>query len=144
MTTWWNSSTFRRTISWTGLRPRASIRVIVTHIFLARYHYPIVPGPDGVQMSDVVSECRTKEGLRWYLRSSWEMVAAFPSDAEKLDAVHAPVTGRMTPKYIEPEVYDGHYITYHRMAHDLHHRSTIIGYLNQLGISMDGRRIRPL
>jgi hypothetical protein len=40
--------------------------------------------------------------------------------------------------------YTGHYITYHRFAHDLHHRSTLIGYLSQLGVSLDGHRIRPL
>jgi uncharacterized damage-inducible protein DinB len=94
-------------------------------------------------MSDVVMDCRTREGLKKHLRSSWGMVAAFLSDTKKLDAVHEPLTW-LAPEYAEPEVYDGHYITYHRMAHDLHHRSTIIGYLNQLGISLDGHRIRPL
>jgi len=113
-------------------------------MILARYHDPIVPGWEGPHISEVVTDCRTKEGLKKHLRSSWEMVAAFLSDAEKLDAVHEPLTGGMAPEYIEPDVYDGHYISYHRMAHDLHHRSTIIGYLHQLGISLDGRRIRPL
>jgi hypothetical protein len=30
------------------------------------------------------------------------------------------------------------------LAHDLHHRSTIIGHMAQLGISLDGHRVRPL
>ena len=121
-----------------------STRVIVTHIILARYHNPIVPGRDAAQLSDVVMDCRTKEGLKRHLRSSWGMVAAFLSDAAQLDAVHEPLTGGPAPEYTEPDVYDGHYIAYHRMAHDLHHRSTIIGHMNQLGISLEGHRVRPL
>ena len=131
-------------LDWAPAPSEWSTRVIVTHIILARYHDPIVPGRDGAQMSDVVIDCRTKEGLKRHLRSSWEMVASFLSDADKLDAVHEPLTGGLAPEYVEPEVYDGHYIAYHRMAHDIHHRSTIIGHLNQLGVSLDGHRIRPL
>lgn len=130
-------------LDWSPAPTEWSIRVIVTHMILARYHNPIVPAPGGQQASDVVLECRTKGGLMRRLRSSWEMVVAFLSDPAKLDAVYEPLTAG-APEYIEPDVYDGHYVAYHRMAHDLHHRSTIIGYLNQLGISLQGRRIRPL
>ncbi len=130
-------------LDWSPAPIEWSIRVIVTHLILARYHHPIVPTQDGAQMSDVVMDCRTKEGLKRHLRSSWDMVAAFLCEPAKLDAVHEPLTAN-APEYIEPEVYDGHYIAYHRMAHDLHHRSTIVGYLGQLGMSLDGHRIRPL
>ena len=61
-----------------------SIRVITTHIILARYHDPIVPGRDGAQISDVVLDCRTKSGLKQHLRSSWDMVEAFLRDQAKL------------------------------------------------------------
>jgi len=131
-------------LDWAPEPTEWSTRVIVTHIILARYHDPIVPGRDGAQMSDVVLECRTRDGLKKHLRSSWEMVAAFLSDSGQLDATHEPLSGGLAPEYIEPEVYDGHYIAYHRMAHDLHHRSTIVGYLGKLGISLDGHRVRPL
>jgi len=131
-------------LDWAPEPTEWSTRVIVTHIILARYHNPIVPGREGAQMSDVVMDCRTKEGIKKHLRSSWEMVAAFLSNPELLDSRHEPLTGGLAPEYIEPEVYDGHYIAYHRMAHDLHHRSTIVGHLGKLGISLDGRRIRPL
>src|SRR5688572_2165340 len=75
-------------LDWSPAPSEWSMRVIVTHIILARYHDPIVPRPSGSQLSDVVMDCRTKEGLVKHLRSSWEMVAAFLSDPEKLDAVH--------------------------------------------------------
>jgi hypothetical protein len=131
-------------LDWSPAPREWSIRVIATHIILARHHNPIVPGRDGAQTSDVVLDCRTKEGIKRHLRTSWEMVATFLSDREQLDSVHEPLTGGPAPEYVEPEVYDGHYVAYHRMAHDLHHRSTIIGHLGQLGISLDGHRVRPL
>jgi uncharacterized damage-inducible protein DinB len=130
-------------LDWTPAPGEWSARVIITHIILARHHGPIVPALDGAGMQEVVLDCRTRDGIKKQLRSSWEMVAAFLSDAEKLDAEHEPLTAN-APEYNEPEVYDGHYVAYHRMAHDLHHRSTIIGHLNQLGISLDGHRVRPL
>jgi hypothetical protein len=132
-------------LDWAPAPGEWSARVIATHIILARYHNPIVPGRDGAgaEMSEVVMDCRTKEGIQKRLRTSWDMVAAFLSDAEKLDAVHEPLTAN-APEYNEPEVYDGHYVAYHRLAHDLHHRATIIGHMSQLGISLDGHRVRPL
>jgi len=130
-------------LDWSPAPSEWSIRVISTHIILARYHNPIVPGRDGAQMSDVVLDCRTKGGLKKHLRTSWEMVSTFLSDREKLDSVHEPLIAN-APEYIEPEVYDGHYVAYHRMAHDLHHRSTIIGHMGQLGVSLDGHLVRPL
>ena len=130
-------------LDWTPAPGEWSTRVILTHIILARYHDQIVPGREGAEISEVVMDCRTKEGLKKHLASSWQMVAEFLSDPAKLDATHEPLTAS-APEYIEPPVCDGHYIAYHRMAHDIHHRSTIIGHLNQLGISLDGPRVRPL
>jgi len=130
-------------LDWSPAPTEWSIKLITTHIILARYHYPIVPSEGGPQVQEVVMDCRTKEGLKKHLGLSWDMVAAFLSDEEKLNAVQEPLTAN-APEYEEPEVYDGHYVAYHRMAHDLHHRSTIIGYLGHLGISLDGRRVRPL
>ena len=130
-------------LDWSPAPGEWSTRVIATHIILARFHEPIVPLRDGAQMSEVIMDCRTKEGIKRRLASSWQMVAEFLSDESKLDAAHEPLVAN-APGYNEPEVNDGHYIAYHRMAHDLHHRSTIIGHMAQLGTSLDGHRVRPL
>lgn len=130
-------------LDWSPAANEWSIRVIVTHMILARYHDPIVPGQDTPDIQAVVLNCRTKDGLKRQLRASWEMVAAFLSDPARLDTVHEPLTAN-APEYNEPDVYDGHYVAFHRMAHDLHHRSTIIGHLGRLGISLEGHRVRPL
>jgi hypothetical protein len=156
------------TIDWTPREGEWSPRIILMHIIGARYHGPIESPEDMThhQGGGVIANCRTREGIKQELRTSWEMVARFLSDQAKLDAVYevggdsesgaerpAPPTlgsveraaAGMDLGYVdEPEQYTGHYIAYHRFAHDLHHRSTLIGYLSQLGVSLDGRRIRPL
>jgi len=130
-------------LDWSPAPNEWSIKLITTHIILARSHHVIVPSTDVDHVSNVILDCRTKEGLKRQLALSWDMMRAFLSDGEKLDALWQPPAGP-EPEYVDPEVYDGHYVAYHRMAHDLHHRSTIIGHLGQLGISLDGRRVRPL
>jgi len=91
---------------------------------------------DMARIGHVPVNCKTKEGLKQELRASWEMLARFLSDPAKLDATYNPY-GPVDLRYVdEPEAYTGHYIAYHRFAHDLHHRSTIIGYLAQLGVSL--------
>ena len=131
-------------LDWSPEPAEWSIKLITVHIILARWHHIIAPQPDGAQVAqEVIANCRTKEGLKHQLHLSWDVLEAFLSDQATLDAVHGPPAG-IEPEYIDPEVYDGHYVAYHRMAHDLHHRSTIIGHLGQLGISLDGHRVRPL
>ena len=93
-------------------------------------------------VSEIVATVGTKAGLQKALATSWELIARFVSDPAKLNAVYGPPGN--DPMYLDPEIYDGHYVAYHRFAHDLHHRSTIIGYLSDLGVSLDGRRVRPL
>jgi len=67
-------------LDWSPAPTEWSIKLISTHIILARYHYPIVPPEGGPQVQDVVMDCRKKEGLTKHLGLSWEMVAAFLSD----------------------------------------------------------------
>ena len=156
------------TIDWTPREGEWSARLILSHIIGARYNGPIPTSQDIAHYQDgsLYANCRTREGIKQEFRISWEMLAHFLSDEAKLDAVYKvpansesggdrrapPLLGSverakagMDLGYVDqPEQYTGHYIAYHRFAHDLHHRSTLIGYMSQLGVSLDGRRIRPL
>ncbi|MGH2632225.1 MAG: hypothetical protein ACRDG3_02340 [Tepidiformaceae bacterium] len=148
--------------------PRAGewpARVILFHLVSARYHGPIASPGDVAHMGSIWANCHTREGIEQELRVSWEMLARFLCDEDRLDAVYpggdvASPSGPPPPPLLgsveramagmdlgygdQPEHYTGHYIAYHRFAHDLHHRSTLIDYLSQLGVSLDGHRIRPL
>jgi hypothetical protein len=129
-------------LDWSPAPGEWSIKVITTHIILARSRHIVDPGANAARISATVADCQTKDGLQRQLRVSWETVASLLKDQARLDALYGPPEG--DPMYLDPEVYDGHYVAYHRMAHDLHHRSTIIGHMAQLGISLEGHRVRPL
>jgi hypothetical protein len=152
-------------LDWVPREGEWPARGIFAHLVAARYHGPIATPDDLAHMGVMWPQFRTPEGIKQELRVSWQMLARFLSDPAGLDMVHdAPVpdTHSQPPPpptlgsveralagmdlgYVDrPDEYTGHYIAYHRFAHDLHHRSTLTGYLSQLGMSLDGHRIRPL
>ena len=130
-------------LDWSPAPAEWSIRVILVHIVLARHHHVTGEGAPPDYMASVIQDARTKDGLQKHLATSWEMLDRFLSDDGKLDAVYEPPAN--DPAYsLEPDPYDGHYIAYHRFAHDIHHRSTLLGHLRQIGVTISGRLIRPL
>ena len=152
-------------LDWIPIEGEWPAREAFAHIIGARYHGPIAGPEDMARLSEIQEQCRTPEGIKHELRVSWEMLGRFLCDAGKLDAVYdagvtrsrsaappPPMLGSVERAeagldlgYVDqPDRYTGHYIAYHRFAHDMHHRSTLIGYLSQLGVSLDGHRIRPL
>jgi hypothetical protein len=67
-------------------------------------------GPD---WAAIIREAQTKDGIKRHLALSWEAVAGFVSDPEKL-------AGRYDD---EGTTVTGHWIAYHLLEHDLHHRA---------------------
>ncbi len=129
-------------LGWTPREGEWPAQLIFAHLVLARYHGPIPAPPDLSRIGQVPINCKSASGIKEELRASWEMLERFLSDAARLDAEYP----RVGDEYYrdDPARNDGHYIAYHRFAHDLHHRSTLIGYLAQLGVPLDGHRVRPL
>jgi len=84
---------------------------------------------DGKEMPDVLSEGQTADGIRALLRTSWERMVPFLSDAEALDRVYGATilgeTGRCT----------GHWLAFGQLEHDIHHRGGMYHYLDQLGVA---------
>ena len=155
----------RDNLGWIPREGEWPARGIFAHLIGARYHGPIASTEDLANLRDLVQNCQTRTGIQQELRISWQMLARFLSDPVKLDTVYAAdesslraerpsssvlgsverASAGMALGYVDrPDRYTGHYIAYHRFAHDLHHRSTLVGYLSQLGVSLDGHRIRPL
>lgn len=132
-------------LGWSPREGEWDFQRILQHLVLARYHGPIMDGLDeGATLSAAVAGTQTKEGIKDQLGRSWEILAEFISDKVRLDAEYEPHGYDAGYYQLEPEKYDGHYVAYHRLAHDLHHRGTVLDYLGQLGISLDGLMIRPL
>jgi len=131
-------------LAWTPRDGEWPAQLIFAHIILARYFGPIPSPDDAERVGQIPVACQSRAGIQRELQASWEMLERFLSDPAKLDANYG-LGDPNDPFYKdEPAEYIGHYIAYHRFAHDLHHRSMIIGYLAQLGVPLDGHRIRPL
>jgi hypothetical protein len=130
-------------LDWAPAPSHWSMRVIIVHIILARHHHLMAPGAPPDYMPSVINDSRTKAGLQKHLVTSWELLEGLITDQAKLDALYEPPSS--DPDYsLEPSPYDGHYIAYHRFAHDIHHRSTLLGHMRQVGIPIAGHLIRPL
>lgn len=130
-------------LGWTPREGEWIAPLIFTHLILARHFGPIMTPEDTARIGQIPVNCQSKEGIKKELRASWEMLERFLSDEAKLDASYGQ-SDPNDPFYKNEPDHSGHYIAYHRFAHDLHHRSTVIGYLAQLGVPLDGHRIRPL
>jgi uncharacterized damage-inducible protein DinB len=79
---------------------------------------------DGIDAPNVLTTVRTKPEFQQALRRTWERLEAFLLDQAKLDATYT------TPW----ETTTGHWIAFHALEHDIHHRADIFHYLALLGI----------
>lgn len=139
-------------------RPAASswsVREHMIHLVAAR------PGRMDAQMRpldpvlELTPRWKSREGLQELLRESWGRTARFLASPEQLEMVYTPPApdpeqfrdiAEGPPVYPAEDVPDsGHFIAYHRLVHDVHHRACILNVIEQLGIELDGvRRLRPL
>lgn len=73
---------------------------------------------------DVWGTVRTKEQIKDAYTRTWRKAGSFLGDAAKLDADYEDQGGMVT----------GHWIAFHLLEHDIHHRADILHYLALLGI----------
>ena len=131
-----------------GWSPKAelfNLRGIVLHIALARHNWMERDVQDGLALGagpaapvgDETLEERTraflqhgetKSDLKDHLRWSWDRLLAFLSDPAKLAKMYT-ATGDGTER-----ARDGHWIAFHGLEHDVHHRADIFHYLALLGV----------
>jgi uncharacterized damage-inducible protein DinB len=76
------------------------------------------------QWPEIIREAQTKEGIQRHLQLSWERVAGFLASPEKLAATYDGESAKVT----------GHWIAYHILEHDIHHRADVFHYLALLGV----------
>lgn len=105
-----------------------NFRGILLHVASARDLWLRRDVQDGLEAPDVTTTVRTKPEIQQALRRTWERLAVFLSDEAKLDAAYT------TPW----ETTNGHWIAFHALEHDVHHRADIFHYLALLGIETPG------
>jgi uncharacterized damage-inducible protein DinB len=78
---------------------------------------------------DVYGTVRTKEQIKDALARTWEHVERFVSDPAILDGMYDDEDDDGSVRTIS-----GHWIAFHLLEHDIHHRADIFHYLALLGI----------
>ena len=113
-----------------------NFRGIFLHIIAARYYTT-----RDEEVADFWRLGQTTEGVKEHLRLSWEQLSRFLMDPAALDGpdprVDEPPSPFFSgPDYRYPEVRNGHYVAWHRMVHDIHHRADILHYLDILSVDL--------
>ena len=111
-------------LDWSPKPELWNLRGILIHIAAARDGWLQNTVRDGVEGPNVWQTVRTKAEVQAAYARTWDRLAAFLSDSAKLDATYED----------EPAPVTGHWIGYHLLEHDVHHRADIFHYLALLGI----------
>ena len=111
-------------LNWSPKEGLWNFRGILIHIASARDQWLGNTVKDGIEAPEVWQTVRSKAEVQAAYARTWDRVTAFLSDAGKLDATYED----------EPAPVTGHWIAFHLLEHDIHHRADIFHYLALLGI----------
>jgi uncharacterized damage-inducible protein DinB len=112
-------------MNWSPRPELWNFRGILLHVASARDIWLQRTVQDGIDAPDVWRTARTKAEIQQAYRRTWDRLGAFLRDSAKLDATYAGHDG---------ELLSGHWIAFHLLEHDIHHRADIFHYLALLGI----------
>jgi uncharacterized damage-inducible protein DinB len=120
-------------MNWSPKPELWNFRGILLHIASAREGWLEHTVKLDGQALDVWGTVRTKEQIKDAFVHSWERVGRLISDRALLDAEYDDEDDDGTLRKIT-----GHWIAWHLIEHDIHHRADIFHYLALLGIETPG------
>jgi uncharacterized damage-inducible protein DinB len=112
-------------LDWSPREDLWGFRTILSHVSSTRQNWLT---PDGVSREEVLGSVKTKDDVREQLRESWVRVERFVSEQRYLDRVYEGSRGDVDYSYSD------HWIAFHLLEHDIHHRADVFHYLALLGI----------
>ncbi len=112
-------------INWSPKPELWNFRGILLHIAATRDHWLGTVVKDDIDAPDVYRTVRSKAEIQQAYRRTWERLQAFLRDEKKLNATYPGHDGAPL---------SGHWIAFHLLEHDIHHRADIFHYLALLGI----------
>ena len=115
-------------VEWSPREDLWNFRGILAHLASTRHSWLESAVQDGESTPDVYGSFGTQDAAKEQLELSWARVERFLSDQANLDKVYEGE--RRGERYS----YSGHWIAFHLLEHDLHHRSDIFHYLGLLEI----------
>jgi uncharacterized damage-inducible protein DinB len=116
-------------INWSPKAGLWNFRGILLHIPATRDSWLEHGIRDGITAPNVWQTVREKHEIKDALARTWDRTARFLSNGAMLDAEYE------TQDPGEPvDMKSGHWIAYHLLEHDIHHRADILHYLAMLDI----------
>ena len=112
-------------LDWSPREDMWGFRTIMSHFSSTRFNWLT---SEGVDREAVLATIKNKDDLVRQLRESWLIVELFFSERKNLDEMH--VRKRRGQEYN----VRGHWIAFHLLEHDIHHRADVLHYLALLGI----------
>ena len=120
-------------LNWTPKPELWNFRGILLHIAGARDGWLGNEIADGDTAKSVYETTRSKPDIQREYRRTWQRLERFLRDAEKLDATYHFRDDNGTES---GDTTTGHWIAFHLLEHDIHHRSDLLHYLALLGEPM--------
>ena len=114
---------------WSPREELWDLRYILAHVCLTRHDWMGNTISQKISNDDMWAAVQTNDGLKEQLRKSWARVERFLSDQANLDRVFEGEAAG------EAYNYTGHWIAFHLLEHDIHHRADVFHYLALLGVS---------
>jgi uncharacterized damage-inducible protein DinB len=115
-------------IDWSPKPELWNFRGILIHVSDARDIWMSRDVQDGEPYPNIWATARTKDDLRRELERSWQRLNRFLADQSQLDKTYTAEREGKT------ETFTGHFIAFHLLEHDVHHRAELMQRLALLGI----------
>jgi len=112
-------------LDWSPREDMWGFREIISHVTSTRGNWLSREGND---REAILATVKGKDDIRRLLNESWERVEAFLSEQRYLDRAYEGERGG------QQYSYSGHWIAFHLLEHDVHHRADVFHYLALLGI----------
>ena len=112
-------------LDWSPREDLWGFRTILSHVSSTRQNWLTA---EGVDREEALATVGNREHVRDKLRESWVRVERFLSEQRYLDRVYEG--SREGVEYS----YSGHWIAFHLLEHDIHHRADVFHYLALLDV----------
>jgi uncharacterized damage-inducible protein DinB len=115
-------------LDWSPKPELWGFRRILLHVADARQEWMVRAINDGERDIAGIPERRTRPEIQDALRRTWERVERTLADQARLDATYRDRWWKEAP----PRT--GHWVAFHLLEHDVHHRADLLLYLAMLGV----------
>lgn len=113
-------------IDWSPKQDLWNFRGILIHVSDARDRWMDRDVNDGEGYPNIWTTARSKDDLKREVERTWARLGRFLANREQLE--------RSYTSDFDGRVYDGHWIAFHLLEHDIHHRAELMQRLAHLDI----------